>query len=132
TWKYPFTFKCVQVPYADLFTKVLGNLAAGTGAPDLVGIEISAFSRFMKGNIAARGLVSLAPLVGAERDKFVRREPYMVKGRMYGVETALCPVGLYYRRDIFKQAGIKAPLDTYNDLLAAGRILARQNKYIMM
>ena len=130
--QYQFTFNFVQIPYADLFTKVLGNLAAGTGAPDLVGIEISAFSRFMKGNIAARGLVNLTPLIGAERDKFVRWEPYMVKGHIYGAETALCPVGLYYREDVFKQAGIKAPIDTYNDLLAAGRILAKRNKYIMM
>src|ERR687886_372046 len=108
--QYHFTYNFVQVPYNDLFTKVLANLSAGTGAPDLVGIEISAFSRFMKGNIAARGLVNLTPLIGAERDKFVRWEPYMVKGHIYGAETALCPVGLYYREDVFKQAGIKAPI----------------------
>jgi ABC-type glycerol-3-phosphate transport system substrate-binding protein len=130
--QYHFTYNFVQIPYNDLFTKVLANLSAGTGAPDLVGIEISAFSRFMKGNIAAKGLVNLTPLIGAERDKFVRWEPYMVKGHIYGVETALCPVGLYYRQDILKQAGIKAPIDSYNDLVTAGRILARQNKYIMM
>src|SRR5919199_936651 len=130
--QYHFTYNFVQIPYQDLFTKVLANLSAGTGAPDLVGIEINAFSRFMKGNIASKGLVDLTPLIGSQRKDFLRWEPYMYKGRIYGVESALCPVGLYYRDDIFKEAGVKAPLDSYHDLLAAGRILAKKGKYIMM
>src|SRR5919202_5299918 len=84
--QYHFTYNFVQVPYNDLFTKVLANLSAGTGAPDLVGIEINAFSRFMKGGIAAKGLVDLTPLIGAERDKFLRWSPYMYKGRIYAKE----------------------------------------------
>lgn len=132
--QYNFTYKFLQVPYADLFTKVLANLAAGSGAPDLVGIEISSFSRFMKGDIATKGLVDLTPLIGSERQKFVegRWTPYMFKGRIYGVESALCPVGMYYRDDIFHAAGIKAPIDTYDDLLTAGRLLAKQGKYILL
>jgi arabinosaccharide transport system substrate-binding protein len=130
--QYHFTYNFVQIPYNDLFTKVLANLSAGTGAPDLVGIEINAFSRFMKGEIASKGLVDLSPLIGSQRSHFLRWEPYSYKGRIYGVESALCPVGLYYREDIFKDAGIKAPLDSYNDLLAAGRILAKKGKYIMI
>jgi multiple sugar transport system substrate-binding protein/arabinosaccharide transport system substrate-binding protein len=130
--QYHFTYNFVQIPYNDLFTKVLANLSAGTGAPDLVGIEINAFSRFMKGDIATKGLVDLSPLIGSQRNQFLRWDPYMYRGRIYGVESALCPVGLYYREDIFKDAGIKAPLASYNDLLAAGRILAKKGKYIMM
>ncbi len=130
--QYRFTYDFTQVPYADLFTKVLANLAAGSGAPDMVAIEISAFSRFMKGGIAAKGLVDLTPYVGAERQKFLRWEPYMYKGRLYGAEYGLSPAALYYRTDILQQAGITAPLDTYDDLLAAGRILAKQGKYILL
>jgi ABC-type glycerol-3-phosphate transport system substrate-binding protein len=132
--QYTFTFDFVVVPYNDLFTKVLANLAAGTGAPDIVGIEISAFSRFMHGNIAQKGLVNLTPYIGAERHLFVegRWTPYMVNGRIYGVECALCPVGLYYRQDLFQKAGIATPLATYADVVAAGRILAKDNTYAFM
>jgi multiple sugar transport system substrate-binding protein/arabinosaccharide transport system substrate-binding protein len=131
--QYHFTFNFVEIPYAQLFDKVLANLAAGTGAPDMVGIEIGAFSRFMKGNIASKGLVDLTPLVGAQRKEFVRWEPYMYKGRLYGVESGLSPSGLYYREDFLTQAGIKAPLATYNDLIAAGRILLKkQNRRILL
>lgn len=132
--QYNFSYNFLQVPYADLFTKVLANIAAGSGAPDLVGIEIGAFSRFMKGDIATKGLVDLTPLIGSERQKFVegRWTPYMNKGRIYGVESALCPVGMYYRDDLFQAAGLKAPINTYDDLLAAGRIMAKQGKYILL
>lgn len=54
-------FKFTQIPYDQLWPKILTTLAAGTGVPDLIGIEISAFSRFMKGDIAEQALVDLTP-----------------------------------------------------------------------
>ncbi len=135
TWKndwpqYEFTFDFQQIPYNEVFTKVLANLAAGSGAPDLVGIEISAFSRFMKGDIAETGLVDLTEWIGDERKKFVegRWTPYMHKGKIYGVESALCPVGYWYQPEILDAAGIQMPLKTWDDFLAAGKQLAASGK----
>lgn len=121
--QYEFTFDFQQVPYGEVFTKVLANLAAGSGAPDLVGIEISVFSRFMKGDIAEKGLVDLTDLIGDEREKFVegRWTPYMHRGKIYGVESALCPVGYWYQPAIMEAAGIEMPIDTWYDFLVAGR-----------
>jgi len=130
--QYSFTFNFVQIPYAQLFTKVLANLSVGSGAPDLVGIEISSFSRFMNGGIDEKSLVDLTPLIGSQRDQFVRWTPYTDKGHIYGVESSLSPVGMYYREDILKQAGVNTPITTYDDLLVAGRMVAKQGKYILM
>jgi multiple sugar transport system substrate-binding protein/arabinosaccharide transport system substrate-binding protein len=124
--QYSFKFDFVQIPYGEVFTKVLGNLAAGSGAPDLIGIEISVFSRFMKGGIAEKGLIDLTPLVGGDKDKFVRWEPYSYKGKLYGVESALCPVAYYYRQDIFKDAGIDMPIKTWDDFALVGKKMASQ------
>lgn len=130
--QYKFTYNFLQLNYQEMFDKVLASLAAGSGAPDLIGLEINAFSRFMKGDIALKTLVDLTPRIGAQRSEFVeaRWDPYIFKGRIYGVESALCPAGLYYRKDILDAAGIKTPFDSYQDLLAAGRILKKQGKYI--
>jgi multiple sugar transport system substrate-binding protein/arabinosaccharide transport system substrate-binding protein len=135
TWKqdrpqYEFTFDFQQIPYGEVFTKVLANLAAGSGAPDLVGIEISAFSRFMKGDIAEKGLIDLTDWIGDERAKFVegRWTPYMHKGKLYGVESALCPVGYWYQPAILEAAGIEMPIKTWDDFVAVGKRLAAEKK----
>jgi len=131
--QYEFKFDFIQIPYAEVFTKTLTALAAGVGAPDLIGIEISQFSRFMKGDIAEKCLVDLTPLVGADREKFIeaRWAPYSHKGKLYGVESALCPVALYYRNDIFQKFGIKTPIALWSEFVEAGKKLAAQGHYIM-
>ncbi len=131
--QYDFKFDFIQIPYDQVFTKVLNTFAAGTGAPDLVGIEISAFSRFMKDDIAEKCLVDLTPLIGKERRLFVegRWTPYMYKGKIYGVESALCPVVFYYRDDIFKEAGVKMPINTYEELVTAGEKIKAMDKFII-
>jgi multiple sugar transport system substrate-binding protein/arabinosaccharide transport system substrate-binding protein len=117
-----FTFDFQQIPYAEVFTKVLANLAAGSGAPDLVGIEISVFSRFMKGNIAESGLVPFNDLIGDEKDKFLRWDPYTFNGNLYGVESALCPVGYWYQPALFEQAGVEPP-KTWEEYLVVAATL---------
>jgi len=128
--EYKFKFDFVRIPYEQLWPKVLTTLAAGAGAPDLVGIEISAFSRFMKHNIAETALVDLTPLIGEEKDKFLRWEPYTFKGKIYGVESAFCPVVYYYRKDIFDNAGIKTPIESWDDFVRVGQKLSAQGKYM--
>lgn len=128
--EYKVKFDFTQIPYDQLWPKILTALAAGKGVPDLIGIEINAFSRFMKGDIAEKTLVDLTPFIGEERDKFLRWEPYMHKGKIYGVESALCPVVFYYRKTIFDQAGIATPINTWEEFLEAGRKLKEKGYYI--
>ncbi len=131
--QYELTFDAQVIPYDELFTKVLANLAAGSGAPDSVGIEISMFCRFMKGQIAEKGLVDLTEWIGDERKKFVeaRWTPYMVKGHIYGVEWSLCPIGYWYQPAVLEAAGIKDAPKTWDDFLAAGKQLqASTQKYL--
>lgn len=128
---YNITFDFQQIPYGEVFTKVLTQLAAGSGAPDLVGIEQGAFPSFMKDNIAETGLVDLTPLVGEEKDKFYRWEPYTYQGKLYGVESALCPCVMYYRPDLFEKAGIEyQEIQTWDDYYTAGQKLLEHDMHI--
>lgn len=45
-----------------------------------------------------------------------------VGGRQWGVPYAYCPWGIYYRRDLFDQLGLKAPA-TWDELVAVARRL---------
>ena len=107
----------------EMYTKMLTTLATSKGTPDFIDIEISWFSRFMKHDIAEQFLVDLTPLIGEEREKYLRWQPYMYKGKIYGVETALCPVVYYYREDIFREVGVETPIETWKDFVIAGRKL---------
>lgn len=130
--EYQFTFDFQQVP--DVWTKVLSNLAAGEPVPDLLGIEQSQFPNFMKDDIIEQYFVDLAPMIGAERDKFYegRWSIYQHKGKVYGVESGLGTTVYYYQPAIFEKAGVDPnALKTWDDFMAAGEKLAKQGTAMM-
>jgi arabinosaccharide transport system substrate-binding protein len=91
---------------------------------------VSRFGSFLKGNI---GLVDLTERMQPYLKDWVagRVEQYTYQGRVYAVDTGVCPVVLYYRQDLFEQAGITTPIKTWDDLIAAGQQLkAKTGKYL--
>jgi ABC-type glycerol-3-phosphate transport system substrate-binding protein len=72
------------LPYEDMHTKLLVSLQAGTGAPDIVDIEIAKYPNFLKGNIQ---LAPLNDVIDPVRDKFVtaRLDIYSKDGKNYGL-----------------------------------------------
>src|SRR5699024_12454190 len=46
---------------SDLVTKVIAQAVAGTGTPDVAGLEIGAFARMLRGDIASELLTHLTP-----------------------------------------------------------------------
>ena len=66
--KYEFEPVDVTViPLADVPTKFLAAASAGASLPDIIAIEINAFSRYMKSNIAQRVLADLCHVVRRSR-----------------------------------------------------------------
>jgi arabinooligosaccharide transport system substrate-binding protein len=126
-WKanYPeiqFTFDFQQV--GDVFVKVLANLAAGEVAPDLLGFEQSWFPNFMKDDIIEQKFVDLTPKIGDERKKFVEGTwgKYIHKGKIYGVESALCASVLYYQPEVLEKHNFQIPA-TWEELMETGPAL---------
>jgi len=125
---YTISYNITQIPTANIFPKLLSTLAAGSGAPDIATLEINAFSTFEKGDLLAKGMVNLKPLIGSQYNDFLQQRwiPYTYKGAVYGVESGLSPSCLYYRQDILSKAGLKPPFMTYDDLVTAGRLLKKK------
>ncbi|EPF9308572.1 extracellular solute-binding protein [Vibrio vulnificus] len=116
--------------HGDHHTKLTTNLATGSGAGDVIVVDVEKIGPF----VASGGLVNLSQQYGA--DKYQERfAPYAwaqgkgADGNMYGIPVDLGPGVMYYRSDIFAKAGIdvKEAIKDWNSYIAAGEKLKQQN-----
>jgi arabinosaccharide transport system substrate-binding protein len=109
-------------PFDQGHDKLLTTLVSGQGAPDIADIEITQFGKFIKGDRVP--LVGLKDRVGDEINNVYKPaaiDPWSWQGEIYGLGNELNTVVMIYRKDIMEQAGIKLPLETWDDVIAAGQ-----------
>jgi len=116
--------------YGAMHDKLLIALQTGIGAPDLADVEQGRFGSFMIGEI---GFVDLTPKLkeGNYLEDLVesRLSLYMKDGKYYGVEHALCPVVLYYRKDILDEAGVSLEeVITWDDFIKVGQKISNDQR----
>lgn len=116
--------------HGDHHTKLTTNLATGSGAGDVIVVDVEKIGPF----VASGGLVNLSEKYGA--DKFQDRfAPYAWAqgkggdGNMYGIPVDLGPGVMYYRTDVFEKAGIdiNQAIKDWDSYIKAGEILKKQN-----
>ena len=121
-----------QVPFFEMHDGLATALVGGTGAPDLLTPHIGlGAARFFQPPFADqfREIQLPAPLQG----RIARASQYSDdQGRLLGVENAGAQPGfLYYRADIFEEAGVEMPIETWEEYVAAGeRIQAETGHYL--
>jgi lactose/L-arabinose transport system substrate-binding protein len=118
----------------DVYDKLSTGLqAGGTGLPDAVLIEDDRFQGYLEAfpdgfkNLSKSGF-----------DEFEENFPTFKKdvvskdGEFYGFPFDAGPAGVFYRRDIFEEAGVNAEdISTWNDFYEAGiKIKEKTNTYI--
>lgn len=116
-------FKPEVLPFEDMHTKLLVSLQAGTGAPDMVDIEIGKFPNFMKGDIQ---LASLNDVIDPVRDKFItaRLDIYSKDGQNYGLPFHVGASVIFYNVEILKAAGVDPyAIKTWDDFMEMGKIV---------
>ncbi|MEU1973429.1 sugar ABC transporter substrate-binding protein [Microbacterium sp. NPDC019599] len=105
--------------YADYFTKLQTDLAAGTQA-DVFDVDAGSFA-----NIQSNGV--LAALDGVDASKYRESvlDVYNVDGGQYGLPTSFSNVVLFYNKDLFDAAGVDYPTSdwTWDDEMAAAEQL---------
>jgi len=109
-------------PYNEMHDKLLAALSSGVGAPDIADVEISRFSRFIKGERV--GFVPLNDRIGAEKNNLFTAaaiDPWSWKDQIYGLGNELNTCVLAYRKDLMDSLGVKTPFETWDDLRAAGQ-----------
>ncbi|MFL5806405.1 MAG: ABC transporter substrate-binding protein [Roseiflexaceae bacterium] len=112
--KFPnVTVDIKKFGYDDIHTNLLNAIVAGTGAPDLVGIDVLRLTQYVD------GLTDLSEQAKPYFDQFVPPTVSLgsYKGKFYGLATDSEPIGMFYRTDLWDQYGIKeADVETWADL----------------
>jgi lactose/L-arabinose transport system substrate-binding protein len=115
--KYPnVEIDYVETQPSDLYQKLPLALSAGTGAPDFACVESSHLAQIVE----LGGLADLTTQVKPYVDKMnaYKWADAMLDGKYYAMPWDSGPVVTYYRRDIFKAAGLASDPDSVSGLLA--------------
>ncbi len=116
---------CTTYPYADMHTKLLTSLNAGTGAPDICDVEVGQFPNVVAGedtwlvpldDYAAPYMADMVP---------ARMQTYQgADGHYYGAPYHVGATVMYYNMAVLEEAGItQADVDavvTWDDYAALG------------
>lgn len=122
-----------QLEYGALYDKyTVVAKSGGKDAPDLVDVEQGAFPRFINGNVPFEPLDNYL-----QKDRLTdaipkgRQALYTVDGKPYGIEIAACVAALYYRKDIYDQAGIDvSKIRTWDEFTDISKKIVGKDKFI--
>lgn len=107
-------------PYDDMHNKLLLALQSGSGAPDMVDIELSKYPLFLKGTPQ---LVPMNEYVEKEKSQFImsRFDIYSKDDNYYGVPFHVGASVIYYNTEILEAAGVDyMDIKTWDDYVEAG------------
>jgi arabinosaccharide transport system substrate-binding protein len=119
----PITVTPSVIDYTQMHDNLLAAFLAGSGAPDLVDIEIGKFARFVKTEDNVH-LLDLTDVVAPYLPDLVasRMAPYQAYGKQLGIDYHLGAYLMYYNKPLLDQAGIDADsIKTWDDYVAAGK-----------
>ncbi len=111
------------LPFEEMHNKLGISLTSGSGAPDLVDIEIKRYANFLRG---VPGLVELNDLVEPELGNVVksRFDIYSKDGKYYGMPFHVGATVMYYNKTITDEAGIDLDsIITWDDFAEAGKVV---------
>ncbi len=119
--------------YDELHSKLQIALQSGTGAPDLVDIEISKYANFLMGDTVP--LLPLNSILEKDKDNLImgRFDNYAKDGNYYGIDYHVGASATYYNTEIMQAAGVDIDsIKTWDDYIAAGKqVKEKTGKYMM-
>jgi multiple sugar transport system substrate-binding protein len=100
------------------YKKLRTVLKAGKGLPDVVQMEF----QYIPSYTITKSLLDMAPYLPknflTNYPEWIQKQ-INVQGGVYGIPWDSGPMGLIYRQDLLKKAGIKTPIDTWDDFAKA-------------
>ncbi|WP_234320209.1 ABC transporter substrate-binding protein [Streptomyces sp. SBT349] len=128
----PFTWEldATRTGATDIVTKSIAQAIAGRGTPDVAGLEIGAFPRLLRGDLAAELLEPLNDAVADVADDLltVRTAPFTRDGTLYALDSDAPLVVYYYREPEWERVGLPTDLGSWEELAdAASRVRERHD-----
>ncbi|CAM5284521.1 ABC transporter substrate-binding protein [Streptomyces spiroverticillatus] len=127
--KHPGTTVTVRdIGYDSAYDKITVGLKSGSGLPDVLTVEGPRMVTYM-GNFP-QGFYDLSKLAGPlekDFDKASWKTVVNPQGKTVALPWDIGPCGMFYRRDYFRAAGIKAEsILTWDDYVKAGEQLKKR------
>jgi arabinosaccharide transport system substrate-binding protein len=123
----PIKLNCSVIAYEQMHNNLAAAFTSGSGAPNLVDIEIGKFANFTKGTIH---LIDMTAEAQAYAKDLVatRLAPYQANGKQYAVDYHLGAVLAFYNKEILAAADVDpASIKTWDDYIAAGKKVQQAN-----
>lgn len=115
-----FTFE--EMGTDQIYDKLTACLATGIGLPDVVSIEGEQFARFA-GNFPD-SFCDFTDVINQEDFLPIKLAEATIDGHLLAYPWDAAPCALFYRSDIFQQAGVDPDsIKTWDDLIAAGKTI---------
>jgi lactose/L-arabinose transport system substrate-binding protein len=128
-----FKFVTMDSP-TNAYTKLNTELASGSNVPDIMTIESEPAPSFI--NKFPKAFLDVTDKVQDIKSQFAPAKwvDLTMNNRIYGVPWDIGPTLLFYRTDMFKEAGIDPnSIKTWDDYIAAGKKLVQHfNGKVMM
>ncbi|MDP9729265.1 ABC transporter substrate-binding protein [Alicyclobacillus tolerans] len=105
----------------NTYTKLNTELASGSGVPDIMSIESSMAPSFL--NKFPQSFLNITNQIKNIEGDFPEAKwaALTYNGQIYGIPWDIGPSMVFYRRDLFKEAGIHVKdIKTWNDYIQAG------------
>jgi arabinosaccharide transport system substrate-binding protein len=117
----PISITPSVVEYTQMHDNLTAALLAGTGAPDLVDIEIGKFAIYVKGDLHLLDMTAeIEPYVGDLVE--TRLAPYEFDGKRLAADYHLGAFLMFYNKEILDAAGVDVDdIRTWDDYIEAGK-----------
>ncbi|SEG43624.1 sugar ABC transporter substrate-binding protein [Paenibacillus sp. UNC499MF] len=122
--------RVTYTPFADYWSKLRTSLAGKSG-PDVFWMNGPNFYQYVSANL----LKELDPLMAADgikKEDYTKTlvDMYSTEGKLYGLPYFLDDIALYYNKELFDEAGIPYPDETWDwdKLKETGAKLTRKDK----
>lgn len=130
--KYPdveFVFE--DMGTEQIYSKLVTSLATGIGLPDVVAIEGEQMSGF--GNKFPDKFLQLNDIVEKDNHLPIKISEVTVGENILAFPWDAAPMGMFYRADVFEQAGVNAEdIVTWDDFIEAGKKVEEKTDFKMM
>ncbi|NUP50277.1 MAG: sugar ABC transporter substrate-binding protein [Catenulispora sp.] len=125
----------VDIGYDNAYDKITVGLKSGAGLPDILQVEGPKMQSYI--GTFPTGFYDLTTLAAPLKGQFnaaAWRTGSDDKGKTYALPWDIGPVGVFYRTDLFQQAGVDpASIKTWDDYIAAGvQIKAKTGKKLLV
>ena len=125
------TFNFEEMGVSQVYQKMTTCLQSGIGLPDIVSIEGEQMAKF--GEKFPGQFVDFTDVIDQKQFFPVKMSECTVGGKVIAYPWDAGPAGIFYRSDLFEQAGIKAEdIVTWDDFIAAGKVLKEKTGVDML